>query len=309
MLSTSLTGTIETTDWVSDSGSYRYDIDISDLESTSRVVISAFYALNGGVLELLQPQAVQMIDSYDTVRVWMATNTLDVLYNVSCGVGVPGTAGGGSGTTDHSLLTNLSYAASGHIGFAPDPHSNAYHSDPPSIPSTAIILFESDTTITGYTLLTSIDDEVVYITKGSGAGGEAGGSAKSGSTWTQPVHAHIITPDGSVHTHVIVNDGSHEHMWKHNPSGTTEYTWGAGGSTINLTTSSGTPGQGILINADNGEILDNTNFYTDNDGNHDHSGLTEPGDDYHDHGGSTGTSATVNTWRPLGRNYTRQQRN
>jgi len=310
MLSTSIKGVIETGDWVSDSGSYRYDVDISELDSDGYAVVTSFFANNSGAMELLQPSKVQLIDSgtgyYDTLRVWMASNSLDVLYNISSGIGVPTTLGGGSGTTDHSLLLNLDYASSGHTGFAPDPHSNFYHSDPPSIPSGEIILFEKDTAVLGYTLLTTIDDELVYITKGSAAGGEAGGSVKTGSTWSQPVHAHIITPDGSVHTHVIVNDGSHDHLYKHNIAPGNDVTFDGSGGTISLS-SGGVSGQGMLVDADNGEII-NSDFFTDTDGNHDHGGLTEPGDDTHDHGGMTGDMATVNTWRPLGRNYTRQQK-
>jgi hypothetical protein len=37
-----------------------------------------------------------------------------------------------------------------------------------SVPTGAIILFESDTAIAGYTLLTNIDDFTVYVTKGFG---------------------------------------------------------------------------------------------------------------------------------------------
>jgi len=317
MLSTSIKGTILTTDWVSDSGSYRYDVDITGLDSTGYAVVTSFFADDSGTMELIHPSKVQLLDNfvvgvYDTARVWMSVNTLDVLYNFSSGIGVPSTLGGGSGTTDHALLqpTSLIYANSGHVGFAPNPHSNAMHSDPPSVPTGAILLFESDTQLTGYTLLTSVNDEVVYITKGSGAGGDAGGSVKTGSTWTQPVHAHIITPDGSVHTHVIVNDGSHEHMWKHFVGANNERTWDGLGGTIALNnTNVGLNNEGIIITDSGGtpKTIDD-NFFTDNDGNHDHSGLTEPGDDEHDHGGFTGDMATVNTWRPLGRNYTRQQK-
>ena len=317
MLSTSIRGTILTTDWVSDSGSYRYDIDITSLDSTGYAIVTSFFADNGGAMELLQPSKVQLLDNfatglYDEVRVWMSTNTLDVLYNFSSGIGFPGSNGSTPGSVDHSLLLNLDYASSGHTGFAPDPHSNAYHSDPPSIPSGEIILFEKDTVVLGYTLLTSLDDDLVYITKGSAAGGETGGTAKTGSTWTQPVHAHIITPDGSVHTHAIADDGSHDHMWKHHIGTNDERTWDGVSSTITLNStnpnaSAGT--EGIIVSASTGTpyTIDD-NFYTAVEGLHDHGGLTSPGDDEHNHGGTTGDSATVNTWRPKGINYTRQQR-
>lgn len=311
MLSTSVKGTIYTTDWVSDSGSYRYDVDISGLDSTGFAIVTSFFALDSGVMEEITPSKMQLIDSgagfYDTARVWMSVNTLDVLYNFSSGIGVPSTTSTGV-STYHSNLLHLDYAQSGHTGFAPDPHSNAYHSDPPSIPSGAIILFEADTAQTGYTLLTDINDEVVYITKGSAAGGETGGAVKAGSTWTQPVHAHIITPDGSTHVHTILDDGSHDHMFIHRISGD-DVTWDGAGGTINLSTTATTSGQGVVLTADNAEIKSGTeNLFTSIDGLHDHGGETSPGTDLHNHGGTTGDNATVNTWRPLGRNYTRQQR-
>lgn len=61
----------------------------------------------------------------------------------------------------------------------------------PSVPIGGSILFYSNTALNGYILHADplIDDDVVYITKGSVAGGETGGAAKVGGTWTQ-VHSH-----------------------------------------------------------------------------------------------------------------------
>lgn len=70
------------------------------------------------------------------------------------------------------------------------------------IPVGTTILIESNTQITGYTLETDQDDDVVYITKGSVAGGETGGTAKSAGTWTQPDHTLIIS-EMPAHTHAI----------------------------------------------------------------------------------------------------------
>ena len=72
------------------------------------------------------------------------------------------------------------------------------------VPLNTILLIESDIALTGYTLLTNKDDDMVYVTKGSGAGGEAGGSDKSSGTWTQPNHDHSV----AAHTHGL---GSHAH--------------------------------------------------------------------------------------------------
>lgn len=320
MLSTSLKGTINSFDWVaSDSTAvdpYYYDINISSLDSTGFAVVTAFFALNdSGVMEQILPSNVQLIDSsssgrYDVLRVLMQVNTLDVLYNISNGVGIAGTAGSSASEVDHSLLLNLDYASSGHTGFAPDPHGNAYHSDPPSIPSGEVILFESDVAVLGYSLLTSIDDELVYITKGSAAGGDAGGSTKTSSTWTQPAHSHSISLDGSAHTHVVFGDGSHNHRWKDFVGANDERTYTVSGTEISLNSgSTGANDEGIIVTDSGGtpRTID-ADFYTELDGFHDHSGATGVDGDYHDHGGATGGASPANTWRPLGRTYTRQQK-
>jgi hypothetical protein len=78
-----LTGTITT--WTSDSGLYRHDVDISSMEATD-VVLTSFYADNGGIMEKIEPANVQLLTSgstYVTVRVWMTVNTINVLYNIS----------------------------------------------------------------------------------------------------------------------------------------------------------------------------------------------------------------------------------
>lgn len=62
-----------------------------------------------------------------------------------------------------------------------------------SVPSGEIILFEKDTAVTGYTLLVDLDDIIVYIGSGSGAGGLSGAAERSGGTWTQPDHALTIS--------------------------------------------------------------------------------------------------------------------
>lgn len=124
------------------------------------------------------------------------------------------------------------------------------------VPSGEIILFEKDTAVTGYTLLINKDDMVVFITKGTAAGGEQGGTDKIGGTWTQPNHAHDQA-DGW--------DGVQYLTYKNQTgSSYTSYYRGAAG----LAT------YGVASTA----------WRTD-------------------------VAATVNTWRPSGRNFTRQQRN
>lgn len=261
----------EITTWDGTNGDYYYDIDISDLDTTGNAVVTSFFAENDGVLEMLQPAKTQLVDAYKTLRVWMNTNLLSIKYTVSTGIGGSSTAISGG-----SL---------------------------PSIPAGEIILFESDTAVTGYTLLTDYNDGVVYITAGSGVHEEAGGTNKTGGTWTHPNHAHTIAMDGSSHVHVISGDGSHAHKWK---EGSTETTFDSEGAALTLT--GGVSADGITITATGGTIQ-NDDFWTEAVAGHDHTGETGPGDDAHNHGGTTGSSATINTWRPKGRNFTRQMKN
>jgi hypothetical protein len=338
MLSSSLQGTIETTDWISQSGKYRYDIDITVLDSTGYAIVTSFFADNAGTMEQIQPDSVDLIPNgsglYSVARVWMSTNTLDVLYNLSSGIGISGGSGGGGGTTNHSLLSNLDYASSGHTGFADNNHDNTQHSlnfitassvtyanmdangdvgdlagqlaigdhthisgdthNYNDIPTGEIILFEKDTVVTGYSLLTTVDDGVVYITKGSAAGGETGGTAKTGGTWTQPNHTHTISTQ-TAHTH---DTNDHTLTESEIPSHTHNYNGLALGSGGTLDWD----GEGSAIHWPDTQASSSTGG-----GNAHNHGATDLGGS-HAHGGSTGNSATVNTWRPVGRNFTRQQR-
>jgi hypothetical protein len=154
-----------------------------------------------------------------------------------------------------------------------------------SVPSGKTVLFEKNTAVTGYTLQTDLDDYLVYITKGSAAGGDTGGATTSGSTWTQPSHDHGGgSPETDDHAVTISEMPSHRH------------TPGLGGAFL----ASGARGTG--------EAGDDYQRYTNTDYA---GGLYDGGPaDGHNHTlSSIDSDATVNTWRPYGRNFTRQTKN
>lgn len=147
-----------------------------------------------------------------------------------------------------------------------------------SVPSGETILFHEDTAVTGYTLQTGFDDGIVYITKGSAAGGETAGTNKSGGTWTSPGHTH----------------------------GSLGYTGYAYLSSNQMPSHRHPPQEGYPC------YVDRTTSY--------HLTPAHQGDNYgywyytntsgsgtgHRHTISFSTDATPSTWRPYGRNFTRQ---
>jgi hypothetical protein len=147
-----------------------------------------------------------------------------------------------------------------------------------SIPTGEIFLFESNAQVTGYTLLTGHDNGIVYITKGDDEGGEAAGTNKSGGTWTQPTHSHSgLGSETGGHTLSIFEIPSHRHDFQgYNSFYTAE---GGAGETHN-----GYPAQSATNYIGGGESH-----------RHNLSGMT--------------SDRTPNTWRPYGRNFTRQQKN
>lgn len=185
----------------------------------------------------------------------------------------------------------------------------------------SIILTESNTSLLGYNLLTNIDDHLVYITKGSVSGGETGGTNKIGGTWTQPNHTHNLNS----HTHTINSHNHglashthsytspHNHRWVDYVSNNNHYSWLANTSKVSINYYGITHGDGIsiFISAGNGYAAPGDFWSEDTamatsgaaSGNTGNSGSTmgTPSS-------SSGNGATANTWRPAGRNFTRQQR-
>ena len=162
-----------------------------------------------------------------------------------------------------------------------------------SVPPGQSILFNTNDTVLGYTILDVSDDEIVYVTKGTVLGGQAGGATKPGSTWTQPTHIHGL---GSITV------PAHNHKWMDYQGKGSCWSWASNGTTqLNLRSAYGITGHttaGFFVQATSCNANNPAgDFWTAN------SGATT-GD-----AGDTDAGGTVNTWRPKGRNFTLQQKN
>lgn len=154
-----------------------------------------------------------------------------------------------------------------------------------SVPSGKTVLFDKNTAVTGYTLETDVDDYLVYITVGSAAAGQTGGATYSGSTWTQPDHSH---GGGSAYTDYTAISISQLPAHRHAP--------GSGGSFLC---------QGARGSGESGDDYRSYNYTGYAGGLYDGG----PADGHRHTMGSIDPDATVNTWRPYGRNLTRQTKN
>ena len=65
------------------------------------------------------------------------------------------------------------------------------------VPAGTKMLFYQDTAPTGWTIDATVDDKLIFVSKGSGAGGETGGGAHSTGTWTQLNHLHAVYKENS----------------------------------------------------------------------------------------------------------------
>ena len=139
------------------------------------------------------------------------------------------------------------------------------------IPSGQTILFESNTAVTGYSLLTNKDDGLVYFTKGTVAGGEEGGTDVDDGTWTIA---------GLANAAVTLTAAQ---------SGLSAHTHGIPFSRPTMDSSGSTPSwyAGTGFNDVTGAI----------------SGGPQNAGSSHNH-----TPSHDGTWRPPGRNFTRQTR-
>lgn len=166
--------------------------------------------------------------------------------------------------------------------------SGGTYSSLPSVPKNEIILFEKDTVVLGYTLLTDIDDEVIYVTKGTAAGSIYPGGSTRGS-WTLSTSNHTHGLASHVHTiqgHVL----SLAEIPSHTHSYTDYYDY-----------------YGPVHMADDSGAA----YATSRSGTTGAAGSSGS----HTHGcdAATGTTASgggenLTAWRPLGRCFTRQRR-
>jgi hypothetical protein len=217
-----------------------------------------------------------------------------------------------------------------------------------AIPSGEIVLFEKDTAVAGYTLKTDVDDRLCFISKGSAAGGQTGGTNHSSGTWTQPDHVHTgpsHTHTGPSHTHSMEDHThsmqghthtgpSHTHSMQDHKHETPVAPWtaavavidegewphGLGDTTRQATAISRTAtqdkkmylsGPPSTANTGSGGTGNTGGPSTANTGTPStaNTGAGGTGDTGASGTGDTGGSATENTWRPAARVFTRQQRN
>jgi hypothetical protein len=235
-------------------------------------------------------QGVTDLDT-DLTAVYANLNTHEALTETH------GATGAIVGTTNTQTLTNKTLTAC---------------TFPSLIPAGTKMVFYQDTAPTGWTIDNTLDDKLVYITKGSAAGGQTGGAVHSTGTWTQPNHTHTTAnSDVTVpaHTHTFsATSGNASADHSHTYSGSTDaesahthlYTEPTGGGSIGA--------GGVTPNAQQ------RNTGAGSAHKHSFSGTTSEESANHNHavsgtsdstGSGTGThshtvnaSATANTWRP-----------
>ena len=69
-------------------------------------------------------------------------------------------------------------------------------------------IFYQDTAPTGWTIENTLDDKLLFVTKGSGAGGQTGGTVHSTGTWT------ISGITGGSHTLIVAEMPAHTHVYQ-----------------------------------------------------------------------------------------------
>jgi hypothetical protein len=172
---------------------------------------------------------------------------------------------------------------------------------PHDIPSGETILFYKDTAVAGYTLKNTLDNKVVYVTKGSAAGGQTGGAVHSTGTWSQPNHNHA----GPSHTHT---GPSHTHSTPAHTHGLPFLLVGGELYWLSTQTSGTLDPDKLVTGGDTGVGASPYKAVSDSDG----SGATGPsgtGATGASGTGATSGSATESSWRPAAYCFTMQERN
>jgi hypothetical protein len=243
-------------------------------------------------------QGVTDLDT-DLTAVYANLNTHEALTETH------GATGAIVGTTNTQVLTNKTL-------YSPTLSGGSYTGTISWIPAGTKMVFYQDVAPTGWTIANTLDDKVLFVTKGSAAGGETGGGAHSTGTWTQPNHTHT-TENSNVtvpaHTHTFsATSGNASADHSHTYSGSTD-TESAHTHIFTAPTGGGSVGAG-------GSIANAKQSNTGAGSAHKHSfsGTTSEESANHNHavsgtsdstGSGTGThshtvnaSATANTWRP-----------
>jgi hypothetical protein len=106
-------------------------------------------------------------------------------------------------------------------------------SDVVTFPAGTKMVFYQDTAPTGWTIQNTLDDKLLFITKGSAAGGQTGGGAHSTGTWTQPSHT-LTEAEIPSHRHALMNStNTHDEMYgagqAGDNAGSTQYSGYTGG--------------------------------------------------------------------------------
>lgn len=184
-----------------------------------------------------------------------------------------------------NIISDTAYGSGWNGVTAVAPSKNAVYDKIESLsfaefPSGTKMLFYQDTAPTGWTIQNTLNDKVVYITKGSSAGGQTGGAEHSTGTWTQPDHTHT----GPSHTHTTPSHYHELHIgWRTDNAGI------IGWESAQYTTNTFTGVNAWAVSGSNHNGYSFYKFITDSGGT---------GTSGSSGTGATGSSATANTWRP-----------